>query len=72
MTTVKEVWKMACPRCGDDSTIDITASIDVRLCVDGTDADATRCGDHEWGDDSPVTCGCGHEGIVNDFTIPDA
>jgi hypothetical protein len=56
-----------CPECGEDDTIDITAKVDVRLTEDGTDADESRDGSHEWDEDSPASCGCGWQGKVADL-----
>lgn len=60
-------FDFVCPNCGDDDTIDITASIDVRLTYDGTDADESMNGNHEWDDDSPASCECGWSGTVADL-----
>lgn len=72
--SVFETWGMRCPQCGDDSRIDVVASVNVRLTHDGTDADEAQ-GDcsHEWGDDSMATCNaCDHVGTVKDFTVRDS
>lgn len=53
-----------CPSCGSDDEIDIVAKVAVRLVHDGTDADMSRDGSHEWDDESPASCGCGWEGKV--------
>lgn len=59
-----------CPACGADDQIDVFASLWVRLTPDGTDADASACGDHEWSDHSAAACdACGYRGHVNDFYI---
>jgi len=34
--SVKQIWEMACPKCGASDEIDICADIWVRLCPDGT------------------------------------
>jgi hypothetical protein len=41
-------FDMRCPKCGDEDHIDIHAAVWVRLTSDGTDADASACGDHVW------------------------
>jgi hypothetical protein len=63
---------MKCPRCGADDEIDVAATIWVRLCHDGTDADEAHCGGHEWSDASPaMCCACDYVGTVREFTEPD-
>lgn len=63
-------WGMKCPSCGESERIDIAATVWVRLTDDGTDADASHSGDHEWGDDSPARCNdCDHVGTVKTFTV---
>lgn len=63
--------RLRCPDCKDHASIDITATVDVRLRQYdrsgedfGTDADMSRCGDHEWDETSPASCGCGWRGKV--------
>jgi hypothetical protein len=68
--TVSNNWGMRCPRCGADDGLDITALVDIRLTPRGSDADESRCGDHEWDDESGCSCGCGFNGPVKDFRIP--
>jgi len=66
--SVKENWKMACPKCGDCSRIDISANIWVRLFSDGTDPYEAINQIHEWSDGSPAFCGtCDHRGTVATF-----
>ena len=66
--SVKSIWQMACPKCGSDEHIDITALIVVRLTEDGTDADAPVHRDHEWDENSPAHCEkCGMHGVAGDF-----
>lgn len=57
-----------CPKCGDCDSLDIEATVFVRLTEDGTDLDLSRNGDHEWSDDSFATCGCGWDGKVSDLS----
>lgn len=60
-------FSMKCPSCGSDDALDVCAKVWVRLCDDGTDADASHDGSHEWDDDSPCMCNeCGWEGTVKD------
>jgi ribosomal protein S27E len=59
---------MRCPNCGDEDRLDILASVWIRVCEDGTDADASRDGTHDFEPDSPVQCAaCGHCGTVWQF-----
>jgi len=59
---------MRCPNCGDEDRLDILASVWIRVCEDGTDADASRDGTHDFEPDSPVQCAaCGHCGTVRQF-----
>lgn len=58
---------MRCPQCLASNNIDVTAHVDVRLTRSGSDADASRSGDHEWDAASAASCGCGFAGTVADF-----
>jgi len=61
-------FDMKCPKCGDENEIDIQASVWLRVTSNGTDADASNCGDHHWTPASPAECGnCGYTGLVKDF-----
>ena len=67
--SVKDIWHMACPNCGDCLRIDVAATVFVRLCRDGTDVFAAANGDHEWTDHSGAKCcACGFGGNVSDFS----
>lgn len=56
-------WNMTCPACGEDDSLDVTATLSVRLTADGTDADASGDGSHEWDEDSECSCrACGWGG----------
>lgn len=62
------MFDMVCPKCGDSDHIDVLAKIWVRLTSDGTDADESGIGDHEWDDDSEAMCfACNHSGTVREF-----
>ncbi len=68
--TVLEAWSMRCPGCGDDSHIDIVARVTVRLVANGTDADESDDGSHEWDSDSQATCtACGYCATVTYFEV---
>ena len=43
------------------------ARVYLRLVPNGTDADASQSGDHEWGAESAASCACGFHGKVSDF-----
>ncbi len=59
---------MRCPNCGDETAIDIEATIRVCVCCDGTDADASSDGTHTFDADSPAHCDhCGFHGTVEQF-----
>jgi hypothetical protein len=58
-------FDMYCPKCGASDELDIAATVWVRLCKDGTDADESHDGSHEWDDDSECRCNnCGWTGTV--------
>ena len=65
---------MRCPKCGDETTIDIEATVWVRVCSDGADADASGDhGTHTFDADSPALCGrCGLHDTVRRFERPAA
>ena len=61
---------MRCPKCGDEDRLDIQATVWIRVCEDGTDADASRDGGHDYEPHSPAQCGaCGHCGTVRQFAL---
>jgi hypothetical protein len=63
-------FDMKCPRCWSSSSIDVAATVWVRLTRDGTDADESGDGSHEWSGGSPAYCAaCGHEGTAKEFEI---
>lgn len=54
---------LCCPSCGDSDRLDVLATVWLRLTDDGTDADASHDGDHDYTPESPVTChACGYAG----------
>ena len=62
-------FDMRCPKCGDEDHIDIVAEVWVRLTGDGTDADASACGDYYYTPKSAAECAaCDYAGTVADFT----
>jgi hypothetical protein len=69
---MSNMFDMKCPKCGSEEQIDIQAAIWVRVTSDGTDADASGCGDHEYTPDNPACCAaCDYTGTVKDFSPPD-
>lgn len=68
MAKFQNQFCMRCPACRESSGIDVSAQVWVRLVRDGTDADESQDGSHEWADDSPARCtGCDYTGKVADF-----
>ena len=65
---MSNLFNMRCPKCGDESRIDILAEVWVRVAENGTDADAANNGDHHFTPESTAACYCGHWGTVADFT----
>ena len=71
--SVFQNWNMRCPKCNEDDEIDVAATVMVRLTSDGTDADESQDGSHEWGDESKASCAsCGFGGTVKDFEVAEA
>lgn len=65
--TVRSAWGMACPHCHSDSSLDVAATIWVRLFPDGTDADEAQHQGHEWASNSSCQCAaCDWSGTVAD------
>jgi len=61
-------FDIRCPKCRATDQIDIAATVWLRVTEDGTDADQSEDGNHEFGPDSPVTCSaCGFTGRLHDF-----
>ncbi len=59
---------MRCPKCGDEDRLDISARVWLRVCEDGTDATASRCGDQEFEPTSAaMSAVCDHVGTVWKF-----
>ena len=63
--SVKINWEMACPKCGSDEDIQVSAMIWITLTEDGTEDNG---GGTEWDNESLCVCGkCGHSAKVKDF-----
>jgi hypothetical protein len=59
---------LRCPRCDRDDGIDIQATVWVRVLADGTDADASEHGDHDYTPRSRTVCAhCSYAARLADF-----
>ena len=59
-----ETWHgLRCPKCGKDDALSVAARVWVSITPEGSEGS----GDHEWGADSDMACGCGHTGKAADF-----
>ncbi len=70
--TVASYWKMRCPNpeCKRADALDVYATVCVRLTPDGSDADESGDGDHEWDGESGCVCrACNWRGKVCDTEI---
>lgn len=66
MTSLRDIYALACPDCGQDYALDIQIFCMSRISADGSEL----FGDHEWDRDSFCLCpDCGHSGDVSDFTV---
>jgi hypothetical protein len=62
------LFDMRFPHCGSEDHIDIAATIWVRLCANGTDADASRNGDRDYSPaSSALSAACDFCSTVADF-----
>lgn len=65
--TLRTVFGLACPQCGNADKLEITIICTAELTIDGTEA----LGDHDWDDGSRCRCpDCGAGGLVGDFRKP--
>ena len=64
MSTVREEYEMACPKCGRYEDIKIAVIAFPTLTPDGIDI---ACGDTEWDDDRLAYCDCGFSGLAKNF-----
>jgi rubredoxin len=68
MSTLRNIYDMACPKCGNDEELVVLIETEATLTVEGTDAD----GHHEWDMDSACACPvCRYHGMVANFLIDD-
>jgi Zn ribbon nucleic-acid-binding protein len=71
-TIMSNCFDFRCPRCGDEDSIDILAEVWLRVTADGTDADASANGHHEWISKSTAQCAaCGHTARLAHFETED-
>ena len=68
MSTVRELYRLACPECGEDDRLQILVETMVDLSPDGTTEVDNPI--HEWREANYCACqSCGHEATVSDFDI---
>jgi hypothetical protein len=68
MTTVREIFGIACPQCGSDADLKIEITTWVDVSPDGTIDNGYA--DHEWDDRSRCFCSaCGLSGLVSLFAV---
>jgi hypothetical protein len=66
MSTVRELFGLACPKCGSDEPLCVVIKSLATLSPDGTDP----FGDHEWDEESPCLCKeCDFTGLITQFTL---
>lgn len=66
MTNTNCLEGIRCPKCGQEDRFFIIGGAQFEVTDDGS----KTMGDHEWDDDSPMSCPeCGHAGKVGEFSI---
>ena len=66
MSTVRNLFGMACPNCGSDEQLRVVLTVVARLSTDGTEP----FGDHDWNDKSLCMCdACEFVGHVRQFEV---
>ncbi len=64
MSTVREIWGLACPKCGSDERLQVELTTMADLTPDGTEP----FGDQLWDGKSYTRCdACGHDGKLARF-----
>ncbi len=59
---------LRCPECGDEDHLDILADVWLRVTPDGTDADVSADGHHDYTPRSLTLCNaCGHTARLSEF-----
>jgi hypothetical protein len=67
--TVRDLFGMACPKCGDDGKLRLVITTWATLSADGTEP----FGDHEWDYTADCLCnGCKFAGVASDFVVFDS
>lgn len=67
MSTLRDIYDMACPKCDNDDELRVLVEAVATLTPDGTTADGSH---HEWNLDHYCSCPvCRFDGIVADFMI---
>lgn len=67
---VEKLHGVRCSECGDSDQLDVAATLWIRLTRNGSDADASFDGSHEWDDKSEIICNaCNHTGTVGEFRV---
>lgn len=65
MTTNRDIWGVACLKCGKDDDLRVELRVLAKLTPNGTEI----YGEREWDSECFMYCGhCGNDGIVADFS----
>lgn len=68
MTTVRDIFQLACPRCGSDEHLKVAVVVWVDITPDGTVDNGWAA--HEWWECSRCLCAaCDHESSILEFTV---
>lgn len=66
MSSVRESWGLACPKCHRDDKLFVAAESWAHFQPDGTET----ASDYEWSNRSRTSCeACFHSGVLDDFNI---
>jgi hypothetical protein len=66
MSTVRNQWGLACPKCASDDYLQVQITVMANLYPEGTDPH----GDQGWDGTSFIRCyNCHHTGTVRQFTV---
>lgn len=66
--SVKDSWGYCCPSCGSDESIDVDASISVRLLPDNeSSTDDARDQSWDWDNSKHASCACGYSDTLYTF-----
>lgn len=64
--SVRDVFGIACPKCGRDDGLRVYIHTWAPLCEHGTDANENE---HDWDAKDDCACACGHSGLVETFQV---